>query len=449
MIENYLKELLKIKHDNTQKFPPSPAHIHELQAQLGFTTDDKDRLEELFEGFLMRGKGFGKYTQWQKAIHELTQASQLKPWDKEVNFLLADAHCHAFLKNGNPIHKKNALYYADISLKIAPNNELAIQVIDKVERRKVSFWQKKNFLVLVSVFLGVMLLFWIFSDNTQNDKRAKETINFVEKVKIIDKTSYKKDNIRISWTNGNIQGKWITEKSLCEKISPEKISPEKTNIENTDIKTSQTEKISQKQPESYEYQLAGTWQCLENQNLTHLHAEINLFDEKGEPIKQESWEILNDSLAEMWKGDAIPVVRTWKNLKKAVKKVKIQLLTWEYEAENTQNTTKNINLANSFIEFALDCKERHQLILPNAENFNQTITFSIKNNSNIPIQELKIKIQWLYKNNTLAHEQIFEAQNQFNPTWQTNETRVFKQSFNIPIALSDYKGYKMEVLEIE
>ncbi len=425
MIENYLKEILKIKHDSTQSFPPLPSQIAELQAQLGFTEEDKIRLETVFQDFLARGKGFGKYAQWQKSITELTQATNLKPWDKEAVFLLADAHCHAFLQRGNIQDKKQAIYYANTSLKLDPNNELAIQIIDKVERKKVSFGQSlmQNVKIMPFLWIGLSFLavYWLFFLENK-PKEIQRNADKLSEVRMIDKTIYKKNNVPVSWTNGGIQGKWILEKSASQP----------TNNGN-----------------GHEYQLTGTWQSLETHNLTQIKAEISLFDDENKLLKQENWQVLNDSLSEMWKNDALCITHTWKNLKKAVKKVKIQLLEWEYEPENTQNTTQNIEIANTFIEFILECKERHQLIRPNAESFSHEIVFSIKNNSKIPMQSLKLKIQWLYKNNSLAHEQTFVAQNPYFPTWQVNEIRSYKQHFVVPIHLSDYKGYKIEVEEVE
>ncbi len=424
-LETYLNELLKIKHENTQNFPPSPAQIQELQTQLGFTQEDKERLEQLFGDFLTRGKNFGKYTQWQKAIKELTEASHLKPWDKEANFLLADAHCQAFLKNGNPNHKKQALFYADIALKLDPNNEFAIQVIAKVEKRQVNIWQntnlRNNFLKIVGVLVGIYVIFWIFSgENNHNAQNDEEKPAKAPEVKIIEKKTYKENNVRVSWTNGGMQGKWFMEKSVSEKTA-----------------------------NGYEYQLVGAWQTLENKNLINLVAEITLYDEQNQLLKQEKLQFLSDSLAEMWKNDALPINIVQKNLKNQVKKAKIEILTWEFEPENIQNAVKDIEIANSFIEFKLECRERHQLIRPNADDFNHEIVFSIKNDSKIPIQELKIKMQWFYKNNSLAHEQIFTPQNPYFSTWQIGETRAYKHNFLVPMKLSDYKGYKMEVLEVE
>ncbi len=146
IIQAYIQQILKIQEQQKHgEGPLTKSEMTQMAADLGMTEDDLAMIERHFNDYLVRGKGYSKYEDWDSAIEELSQAVMLNPAHVEALYALANAHKHRWLLKRNKEDLNNAKNYARRTLKINPAHDPALKLASQLNtNRFVTTHNRKN-----------------------------------------------------------------------------------------------------------------------------------------------------------------------------------------------------------------------------------------------------------------------------------------------------------------
>jgi|GEM_PF-3441315 len=142
ILQKYVSKLYGLKDRLFQLDEADLKHIaiHEL----GFTTEDLEKIEEEFETLFKKGNSFLKVQNKQQALINFQHALDLKPFDSKCLLYVADLYKIAFLRQlrsggwRNPARyeplRRTALQYYERAQNVTPDNEYIA--------RNISFLQK-------------------------------------------------------------------------------------------------------------------------------------------------------------------------------------------------------------------------------------------------------------------------------------------------------------------
>lgn len=149
-IQAYIQQILKIQEQQKQgEGILTKEEMTQMAADLGMTEDDLAMIERHFNDYLVRGKGYSKYEDWDSAIEELKQAVMLNPVHVEALYALANAYKHRWLLKRNKQDLNNAKNYARRVLQLNSSHDPALKLASQLNTN-------------------------IFTRNTRNNKLKKQ-----------------------------------------------------------------------------------------------------------------------------------------------------------------------------------------------------------------------------------------------------------------------------------
>ncbi len=137
-IQAYIKQILKIQEQQKQgEGPLTKEEMTQMAADLGMTEDDLAMIDRHFNDYLVRGKGYSKYEDWDSAIEELKQAVMLNPVHVEALFALANAYKHRWLLKRNKQDLNSAKSYGKRVLQINAGHDPALKLMSQLNTKTI------------------------------------------------------------------------------------------------------------------------------------------------------------------------------------------------------------------------------------------------------------------------------------------------------------------------
>ncbi len=430
ILEAYIAKVLKLQAEHRQ-VPLQVEELNRIAGELGLSEAELDFIDQKFQGYFYRGKGYLRHRNFDKAIEELSQALLIKPLHIETLFGLAEAHLFRWQQTQKKTDKQAALSYAERCLEIDARHEGAFLLIGKLEnkhiiRKKRAYRVRWLMLALIttSILALVSLLvisFYPFKSETEAKLKVENNPQPI-KESILEDLNLKASIYQEENTRGL---KLYTETSLLKKIS-----------------------------EGYAYELTGTI-TTEKFEIEQLVLQVELKDAQQKTVWVELLTVQEQEQPILVPGDALPLKVLIRNtslntdLKEAVIKV-YKIKRYPHQKAEEPNRVLTLTWAEgkaSDIEFVI--AERSQTIRTEPETFNHEIVLSYANKSKKMIKKLQIQIKWLNKELQLIHSQTLDLLQLTDPAMPPNQRRLVQGRFLIPYKFTDYLTYEVEVLRVE
>jgi hypothetical protein len=426
-LQAYIAQVLKIQQEKNQA-PLAVEELNKVALDLGLSAEDLNLIEDKFQGFLLRGLGFSRYRNWEKSIHELQQAVNIKPMHIEALFGLADAYRNVWLTTASKSARSKAQIYAERTLQYHYNHEGALHLLSQLQTAKPArkIWQSYGRLALYltgTVILVLMIYYFWQNPAIFSPQKNRDLSTHTRETQVI------KENIEVK----------------IELIN---------NSQSTDLQLDTESSFLKKSADGFIYTLRA---CLLNQKreINEINAKIRLLDKEDKIVYEEKWEILSQDNPEFRPKDALPLSKIIQSagLNSSVQKAQLVIeklrsgaLNPPYEDSNKltinwdSKRPSNINL---------DLRERSQTIKPEVESFSHTLVFEYKNLGKNPLKNFKILIQWFDVDNRLVHEESADLLNPTEPILKSGQVRRKGFIYTIDLKRADYQQYKVIAQEVE
>lgn len=430
ILEAYIAQVLKLQAEHRQ-VPLQVEELNRIAGELGLSEAELDFIDQKFQDYFYRGKGYLRHHNFDKAIEELSQALLIKPLHIETLFGLAEAHLFRWQHTHKKTDKQAALEYAERCLEIDARHEGAFLLIGRLEnkhivRKKRAYqvrWLMVGLITTSALALISLLVisFYPFKSTLENKLKTENKPSTIKESILEDlnlKTSiYQEENARGL--------KLYTETSLLKKTS-----------------------------EGYAYELMGTI-TTEKFEIEELVLQIELKDQQQKTVWVELLTVQEQEQAILEPGDALPLKVLIRNaslntsLKEALIKV-YKIKRYPYEASEEPNRVLTLTWAEvKALDAELIMAERSQTIRTEPETFSHEIVLSYTNKSKKMIKKLQIQIKWLNKELQLIHSQNLDLLQLTDPAMPPNQRRLVQGRFLIPYKYTDYLTYEVEVLKVE
>ncbi|NJL14870.1 MAG: hypothetical protein HC913_18965 [Microscillaceae bacterium] len=143
-LQTYIEQMLKLQHEHRH----GPLRVEELErlaAELGLSQAEQDFIDQKFEDYLYRGKGFLRHRNPEAALAELKQAVLIKPLHRDALYYLAEAFYQKSLTSGRNSNREEARHYAERCLQSDARHEEALRLLNRLYQKPSRFWQKGIF----------------------------------------------------------------------------------------------------------------------------------------------------------------------------------------------------------------------------------------------------------------------------------------------------------------
>ncbi len=430
ILEAYIAQVLKLQAEH-RKLPLQVEELNRIASELGLSEIELDFIDQKFQDYFYRGKGYLRHHNFDKAIEELSQGLLIKPLHIETLFGLAEAHLFRWQLTHKSTDKQAALSYAERCLEIDARHEGAFLLIGRLEDkrlvRKKRAYQTRWLmigLITTSAFALISLLiigFYPFKNKSEKETTAEDNSKPVRE-SILEDLRLKASIFQ----EENARGlKLYTETSLLKKTS-----------------------------EGYAYELMGTI-TTEKFEIEQLVLQLDLKDEQQKTVWVELLPIQEEEQPILQPGDALPLkvlVRNPSlntNLEEAVLKV-YKIKRYPYQEVEEPNRVLTLTWAEvQPLDTDLLIAERSQTIKTEPETFTHEIVLSYTNKSKKILKKLQIQIKWLNKELQLIHTQSLDLLQLTDPAMPPNQRRLAQRRFLIPYKFTDYLTYEVEVLRVE
>ncbi len=433
ILEDYIQQVLKLQEEH-QQVPLKVEELNRIAAQLGLSASDLDFIDQKFQDYFYRGKGYLRHQNWDKAIEELSQGLMIKPLHIESLFGLAEAYLFRWQAHGKKSDKAAALHYAERCLETDARHEGAFLLIGRLNRNlpvrkkraKTIRWVILGFTSFCVIALIALLLF-IINPFGKKENTGKQPLEEAANSQNTSITHLKDLNLKAGiFQEENARGLSLqTETSLLKSTS-----------------------------EGYAYELTGAI-IIQKFEIETLILQLELKDEKQNVNVVELIPLWDDTKPILQPGDAAALKILLREsslsptLKEATLKV-YQIKRYKVEEEIAPDTQIPVIWAQSKPKnLDVNIAERGQVISAEPESFTQQITLSYTNTGQKPIKKLGIQVRWLNKELQLIHTVRLDLLNLTDPALLTKQRRLAQEQFIIPYKLSDYLAYEVEILNIE
>jgi tetratricopeptide (TPR) repeat protein len=428
ILQTYIEHILKLQEEHRQ-VPLTVEELNLVASELGLTSSEIQFIDSKFKDYLFRGQGFIRYKNWDRAIEDLEKAVILKPLHLDVLFGLAEAYKNRWLEKGKKQDKQKALLYAERTLQSDARHEGALFMISQINRLKPrqrhgEAWKRLGLVAFVIAFLLFLTYVFLLTWNPfEQKKKIKEETVLPE---IVEKPS---------------------EKSPKEKQIQVEILP----IQEAEGFTVETEiSLLQQQGNNWIYNLRlGLINT--KYNVENLIVKLSLLDEGGKSMFETELDLVNDETAEMYQGDFLPVIQIIKmpQINQSLQKARLTVVSIERFPPDLDADLKLIDVKWEETAKKTDLKvhERYQVIEPEPDNFEHTLTWEFINQSKQDIQSLEVQVDWFDKENRLMHSEHLVWVENLSPIFKPQQKRAFKGTFLIPLKRSDYDRYEVSVVK--
>lgn len=421
ILESYVSQILKIQGEK-QKEVLSETDLDQIASDLGLSGEEMEHINEKFAAFLIKGQGFARYKNWDKAIEELEPAVLLKPIHTEALFGLADAYRNLFLLHRKKEDKEKALYFAERCLKVSYRHEACLFLISQLSTlspKKTKKFKTYILSLLAFFFLVTILWFWIWSPWGPSPAGRK-----VKKVVYVKEISQNLD--------------------LPVFLLPFKNTPS--------LELSTEVSFIKKTKEGFVYEFKGG---LVNQTFEVSNMEISfvLKDIQGKQLLTEKKTFLSDDVPEMRPGDFLPLSFRFQIHPQSLipKKAEIQIDKIKklkpngYEAQPAIPVLWENSIRQRDVNLLL--YQRSQVVIPESDQFEHLLVLAMENNGKKAIQKLSGKILWFDLEEKLIHEEKIDFLSQEEPLFGKGQRRTFSYRFKIAYKSSDFAKYKLFITE--
>lgn len=429
LLEAYIEQVLKLQEEHRQ-IPLKVEELNRIASQLGLSASELDFIDQKFQDYFYRGKGYLRHQNWDKAIEEFSQAILIKPLHIDSLFGLAESHFFRWQATGKKADKEAALDYAERCLQTDARHEGAFLLIGRLNRNlplrrknaKVIRWTILGFISLCTMVLIALLVMMI---NPFGKKQGERISTERQENRVV--SNLEDLNLKVSiFQEENARGLRLkTETSLLKSIS-----------------------------EGYAYELTGAI-ITDKFEIERLVLQLELKDSLQKINTIELIPLWEESQPILQPGDAVPIKILIRdaNLSPDLKEVTLKVYKIKrYEVEGKIEPDTKISTTWTTVKpksMDVEIGERMQVIHSEPELFTHKITLSYTNKGEKPIEKLQVQLRWLNKELELIHTANVDLLNLTDPLLPPRQRRLKQEQFTIPYKLSDYLTYEIEIMTIE
>lgn len=133
ILKNYIHKILELQDQNQTQSPLTEDELKSVAIDLGMDEGELAFIQQQFEDYKQRARGFGKYFNWEDAIVEYKQALTLNPIDRECLEEIATAYFENWKMYTKEGDKEGAIAYSRRLLNVDPDNEIGLKIISEIK----------------------------------------------------------------------------------------------------------------------------------------------------------------------------------------------------------------------------------------------------------------------------------------------------------------------------
>lgn len=420
-LQTYIQKVLSLQKEKSESVL-SVEELNQVAEELGLSAEDLDYIDQKFEDFLERGKGFMRYQQWQRATDELSQAIMLKPLHIEALSNIAEAYFKLWQKTAKKHFRTEARRYAERCLKVDPRQELCLYIISQLDKKSPRYQQRKSAYVrLALIILAVLLLSlaiyvtYLWLRPSKPSLPSGETTTVLPPAKIPSKL----------------------------RDIPLQVAPQNAK-EGFTLWVEQSLLDTKKQ----QYSLRA---CLSNSkyDLNALALRLEILGLNGQVLLSQSLIKPEESPDELLQNDALPLVSLLE-VSADARAARVVVSTADKLPPQKPDTfpVELIWECTRPAGVELEVLERYQLIQPEADFFNHELQLAFQNKGKASLKILKAELRWYDLRRQLIHAEALEMLTLLQPRLPQRQVRTWQGDFLIDHKRSDYRKYKIAITEV-
>lgn len=138
VLKNYINRILELQDQSQSQGPLTEEELRNVAIDLGMDEGELAFIQQQFEDYKQRAKGFAKYSNWEDAIEEYKQALTLNPIDVECMEEISKGHFERWMRYEKEIDKEEAINFSRRLLEIDPDNEIPLKIISDIKAHENS-----------------------------------------------------------------------------------------------------------------------------------------------------------------------------------------------------------------------------------------------------------------------------------------------------------------------
>lgn len=433
-LESYIKRILEIQQSSQNKAITSD-ELKGIAKSMGLSDQEWKLIDQTYHDHLKRGLSYVRHKNWDDALEEFMQALTLRPNDPDLLFKIADAHKNRFFATRNRSDRQKALAYARQCMKIYAGHQGAPRLISELKKQSVPASAKGG--PRVALLLGSFIMVFVigvsvFIMNYSSEKQPSRPVIIETPQPIISKpeTESKKNTNKTSPT---------TPQTGDGYIPVELIKDANTSGLDFSLAQSQLKEYTYGNG-SYNYRLGASFKVNELL-IKSLKLKIEFLDGNGQVMhtdfidaKKERDPVArnNDYISisySQYKQDA--QAPDWKSARLSV------ALIQKFADANASNYKDPEVLTEWGVQqpvgYDLQIYKREEKYTQ-AYRANDTfhkVAFFIVNKGKLPIEKLKVELQWFNQQNQLINSKAAYPLTAGYASLQPKENRIYQGTWKI------------------
>lgn len=466
-IERFIRKLLEIQNSKVS-VNLNENGLKKIADDMGLTNDEWQKVIEIFNAHITRGKAFLKYKNTDDAIIEFEHAHTLMPNHAQTLFYLAYAHKVRYEQKDKDEDKNKALKYATQCANIQPSHHEAIRLISSLKtpkKAKSSPVARKIIFALLGGALILIVLVFITIDINGGDNEVLTEKEVVQENYSVSETNDSENHInKTDYTdntnntdNKNTQTVTPTKSDEATDSSPavDVVFVDDANSKGLSIDVQRS--IYSDYTSSYSYNIRG-YIKVDNVEVNKLSLKFKLIDKNGKTIATETKKIVTQTDAVYRPGDIIPFyyIEYKKDTKLPEFEKSIVSINYVEKQPPAQNyePTKPVEFEWDYdrpADYNIQIAERYSRFKDGYNNSSyHKVEWEVKNTGSRSIQLLKLNINWYDKNGKQLHNADHYICSTSDPLIKRGQTVVSSRTFAIKTAaVKDVDSYKITVIDIE
>ncbi|MDX2303905.1 MAG: hypothetical protein NW226_13950 [Microscillaceae bacterium] len=449
-MEAYIAKILEIQQAQSEK-PISENEMKQIATELGFSTDDWQKVDKTYEDLWKRGNAFVQHKNWEDALHNFHQALVLKPYDPSLLYMIASAYEGRWKELHHPKDKEKAHHFADQCLQIKADHAGAIKLISDLKRQKPTQPSPKTGSYLAYYIIGgILFLFFTVGWFSSRQSQPKQEWTPVVSTPVAPEGSSNSNNTSSTTNDSKIEDRELPVSFIeNEKSQGLTLSTESSIFH-----------ISRYDAENYSFRFLGDL-IVKDIEVSLLKIKIELLDSQGKIVKTDFLDAISDYNPKARNGDNIPLAYfeyksnekapDWKSAQLSVEIIQKQSAL-NLKPENYPSVTvKRGN--NKSANFDLKVFQRESRFTPSTfgdKKLYHKLELDFKNTGNYAIKSLKAEIQWFDQQNKIIDSKTIYVNTSSNPSIKKGQGRVFEGTWALEkIDIPQIKNYEVVVTEIE
>ena len=423
-LENYLRKLLEIQEN--QRLAASD--LKALALSMGMDEEDWQAVRAAFADHVKRGLGYLQHKHWDDAIAELQEARALDPYDTGVSFGLAQAYQGRWQEKGTAEDQRQASLFAKNTLDLDPGHLPSFELLAEIKTATApkpqtaptrSTLLRKGSLLLL-VLAGVVTYFALNQNPhpNQNQNQNPAVLPLPEKpgapgqVPVVFVPDARAQGLRLRPVASELRH-YAGQQSLSYKLRALVADPDSA--------------------------------------LAQLSVQVEMIDQQGEAYDTYYRELIPSPSPVARPGDWTPL--GWDYFKKDIpsppqlKEIRISVVNVaRYGPAKSAPEDRLLTLGSKpplGIEVEIWERSSERSHSPALKRTFQKAVWALKNNGNLPIELLKVRIDWLGATGQLLASKESFAVTSSLPAIAPGELRVWSGTWGLdglsPEQISDYR----------